>query len=147
MLNEKNVFPKGDLMKEKGNVVIILLLLLLTIGIGYLCYVEYKDKQIQPYVPPHGVLVLYSDSDSPSYSDSTQVDNALSYGGEIHMDISSSDTITESFGSLNWQRSGASNSDDRFYLRGAVLNYIASHNWTLVQAPSTGISKTYYFVR
>ena len=147
MLNKRKVFLNGDLMKGKGQGVIILLLLLITIEIGYLCYVEYKDKQIQPYIPPHGVLVLYTDSDSSSYSDSTQVDNALSYGGEIHIDISSSDAITESFGSLDWQRSGAIDNEDTFYLRGAVLNYIASFNWTLVQAPTSGISKAYYFVR
>lgn len=134
-------------MKEKCQLGIILLLLLIVIGIGYLCYVEYKNKKIEPYIPPHGVFVLHTDSNSSYYSDSTQVDSALSYGGEINIDISNSDAITESFGSPNWQRGGAINNDDIFYFRGAVLNYIASHNWTLVHALISETESSYFFVR
>ena len=130
-------------MRENVQLIIVFLLLLIVIGIGYLCYSSYKDNKIQPYTPPYSVLVLYSDSEDLAYSDSTQVDSALSYGGEIHIDILNTDVVNKSFGSDSWQRFGALANDDSFHVRGAVLNYIASYNWKLVQVTSN----EYYFVR
>ena len=136
-------------VRTKTPAIIVILLLILVFGIAYLCFSDFREKNSTEIIDSTRSVLLvqfaYGD-DNPEYSDTTQVRNAMDSGGMIIIDVTDADSITESMGSL-WQSYGASNADGYYYLYGAVLNYIASHGWNLVQGPSTGLSMIFYFSR
>ncbi len=76
-------------------------------------------------------------------SDITQIINALQNGGAMYLNIENMDSDFKEIISSY----GACNADGMYYVQGALLNYIASKGWELVQGPSTGLSSTYYFIR
>lgn len=144
--NEYFEFPPKE--KNKGNFFITFLLIIIAVGIGYLCYSDYQERHpSQTFDSSHKVLVLILDDGSASYSDSTQFKNALADGGQIIINDSNAETMDECIGFKEWRAYGASNKENYLYLNGALLNYIASRGWNLIQAPSTGISSAYYFIR
>ena len=127
---------------------IIFLLLLLTAGIGYLCFSTYREtNSTETFDSIKRVLVVTIESElsDSNRSDKTQVKNALDNGGMIRIKASN-DGYEYSFGST-YKQYGAANSSNNIWTLGAVLNYIASRGWTFVQAPTTGLSEYYYFVK
>lgn len=138
MDEERNNPPSLGLIK--------FLLIVIAIGICYLCYVEFQGSQSIDATP--AVLILYCESDYASdddLSDTTQIRNALADGGMISVKIDN-DWLRTNFGA-EYTHYGASNADGYHYTLGALLNYIASQGWTLVQAPSSGLSEYFYFTR
>ena len=85
---------------------------------------------------------MNSDS-STDQSDMTQIKNAFNNGGMIKLDPNNIST------DLKWQMEsyGAADTDGMYWVTGAVLNYVASRGWTLVQAPTTGLANCYYFTK
>ena len=73
----------------------------------------------------------------------TQIDNALKNGGMIVLNTQNLNSGFETLISLY----GAADASGSYYTYGAVLNYIASWGWELVQAPTSGLSDYYYFVK
>ena len=89
------------------------------------------------------VLSLENDISDDDVSDKTQVDNALSNGGMIRID-NTNEGYESAFGTV-YKSYGASNASNYMWTWGAVMNYIASKGWKLVQSPSSGLSSYYYF--
>ena len=92
------------------------------------------------------VFIINDDDDETEendVSDITQISNALQNGGGVHINIGNMDSdFKETISSY-----AAYDADGRYYVLGAVLNYIASKGWELVQGPSTGLSSIYYFIK
>lgn len=116
---------------------IILLLVVLLFCNIYLCYISSIHRILLVRMENK---VSYSDA-----SDSVQVNNALRNGGSIVIK-DSNDGYKKAFGE-EYGRYGASDSSGYYYTKGAVLNYIASRGWKLIQAPSSGLTDEYYFVK
>lgn len=97
----------------------------------------------------HRVLVLTVLNDSKDkdsdFSDSVQIKNALNNGGLIRVDLSE-DNLFQSFDRRTIQTYAALDENGSYWPLGALLNYIASNGWTLVEAPDNVIL-TYYFVK
>ena len=89
------------------------------------------------------LIVHMTNEDAEEKSDKTQVENALKNGGTIFVPLSS-DGLEKAFGK-SYVSYGATNSKGYVYLEGAAMNYIISKGWSLIQAPSTGLSSIYYF--
>ena len=127
---------------------LIVLVVLLIVLCGYLCYVVFRSTNSTGVIDSsHRVLIVslengLSDSDR---SDKTQVKNALEDGGRVRI-RPNNDDITYSVGN-DYKDYGARDSDGTYWTTGALMNYIASRGWTLVQAPSTGLSSDYYFIK
>lgn len=127
---------------------IIWLLLILIFSNIYLCYNVFRESHGDGIIDSsHRVLVLSIEDDitQSESSDVTQVINALINGGQIRVG-NSNNSFDAAFGS-EYQNYGATNIKGSFWTRGAVLNYIASRGWTLVQTPSSRLSDDYYFVK
>ena len=127
---------------------IVFLLLLLTAGIGYLCFNTYRETHATESMDStKRVLTVCIESDilDSNRSDKTQVSNALNDGGMIRLKATN-DGYEYSLGST-YKQYGATNSTGGFWTLGAVLNYIASRGWTFVQAPTSGLSDYYYFIK
>ena len=91
------------------------------------------------------VFIINDDDETEEndVSDITQISNALQNGGGVHINIGNMDSdFKETISSY-----AAYDADGRYYVLGAVLNYIASKGWELVQGPSTGLSSIYYFIK
>lgn len=120
------------------------LLIVIAIGIGYLCFAQFQGTQSFDSTPKILIIDVLRDTVSEdSLSDSTQVSNALENGGMIQIKIDN-DWLEDTFG-YGYGYYGAADSDGYHYTLGAVMNYVASCGWTFVQAPSSGLSTTYYF--
>ena len=120
------------------------LLVVIAIGIGYLCFAQFQGTQSFDSTPKILIIDVLRDIVSEdSLSDSTQVSNALEDGGMIQIKIDN-DWLEDTFG-YGYAYYGASDSEGYHYTLGAVMNYVASQGWTFVQAPSSGLSTTYYF--
>lgn len=132
----------------KTNGFVIFLLIVLVCGIGYLCVSDYREKNASSMIESTNKILILNISDSATdVSDSTQVKNALNSGGQIIIQDTDSKTFEEAFSSISWKSYGANNSKGYMFTRGALLNYIASRGWKLIQAPSTGLSAVYYFTK
>ncbi len=121
-------------------------LFILVIEIGYLCfmmYQEYFDKNISTRT----LIINIGDIDDTDteFSDSTQIENALSNGGMIIISLDS-DWLDTNF-DKDYSIYGANDSKGMFYIMGGVINYISSNGWLLVQAPSSGLNNSYYFTK
>ncbi|MGD1816249.1 MAG: hypothetical protein ACPKNR_04365 [Pleomorphochaeta sp.] len=120
-------------------------LFIVVIEIGYLCfmmYQEYFDKNISTRT----LIVNIGDiNDDIEFSDSTQIENALSTGGMIIISLDS-DWLDKNFNKY-YSIYGANDSEGMFYVMGGVINYISSNGWLLVQAPSSGLNNSYYFTK
>lgn len=127
--SQENLAPKGPSLR-------FIKLMLFLIAAGVLWIALQSSSR---------VLVVEIRSISSGISDEAQVRNALFNGGCIRLE-NSSECYAELLGS-GYYDYGARNSDRYFYITGAALNYIASKGWTLVQAPSSGETGYYYFVR
>ena len=134
---------------SKGVLVFIaILLLVLTVGIGYLCFNTYRETNATETIDSVKrvlVVTIESDLSDSNRSSTTQVKNAFADGGMIRIK-SSNDGFDYSLGSA-YKQYGATDASGSFWSLGAVLNYIASRGWTFVQAPTTGLSDYYYFVK
>ena len=120
------------------------LLVVIAVGIGYLCFAQFQGTQSFDSTPKILIIDVLRDTvNEDSLSDSTQVRNALEDGGMIRIKIDN-DWLDDAFGST-YSRYGASDSEGYHYTLGALLNYVASQGWTFVQAPSSGLSTSYYF--
>lgn len=129
---------------QPGLGLIKFLLVVIAIGIGYLCFAQFQGTQSFDSTPKILIIDVLRDTVSEdSLSDSTQVNNALEDGGMIQIKIDN-DWLEDTFG-YGYGYYGAANSDGYHYTLGAVMNYVASRGWTFVQAPSSGLSTTYYF--
>lgn len=149
--------PFPDSMEELKNEIaesnrklkyLMILVVLLIVLCGYLCFAVYRSTNATDAVDStHRVLIvsLESNLSNSDRSDKTQVRNALSGGGKIRIKPTNED-IEYSFGT-DYCYYGAGNSDGTFWTTGALLNYIASRGWTFVQAPSSGLTNEYYFVK
>lgn len=127
---------------------LMFIVLLMTILCGYLCFEVYRSTNSTGVMDSsHRILIVsiesnLSDSDR---SDRTQVRNALDAGGMIRIRLGNDD-IEYSMGT-SFKAYGADNADGKFWTMGGLLNYIASRGWTLVQAPSSGLTDAFYFTK
>ena len=127
---------------------LIVLIVLLIVLCGYLCYVVFRSTNSTGVIDSsHRVLIVslengLSDSDR---SDKTQVKNALEDGGRVRI-RPNNDDITYSVGN-DYIYYGASESDGTSWTTGALMTYIASRGWTFVQAPTSGLTSNYYFIK
>ena len=155
-MDEEQNKVKDELAEEKTNTQqesqngvslegVVLLLVLILICNLYLCYTTFA--QSGSFSSSHRVLLvsLEDDISASNASDSVQVNNGLHNGGTIRIK-DSNDGYAKAFGKA-YMAYGAENSSGSLWTKGAVLNYISSHGWKLIQAPSTGFSDTYYFTR
>ena len=140
--NVKETPPKVNLTG------IIFLLILIFICNGYICLNIIRQTNSNKGIDSTHRVLLVSMEDDISISkasDITQVKNALSNGGTIRIK-DSNDGYESAFGH-DYEKYGATNSSGNYWTKGAVLNYIASRGWTLIQAPSSGLSHTFYFIK
>ncbi len=139
---------KREIKQTKAKVGwISLLLVLIVIGMAYLSFDVYrKNNASKSLDSSNRVLLIHIVSEDSEFSDAVQVKNALSNGGMIQLELSS-ESLEKALGSEPYGAYGASDSDGYHYILGALLNYIASRGWSLIQAPTTGLANQYYFVR
>lgn len=130
--------------KPKFGLITFLLFIIASVGI-FICIDIIRERSSSELVDSSNrVLIVSWEQDIPeAKSDKTQVSNALENGGMIRLDSSDLDS---SLG-VAYESYGATNGDGRFWVFGAVLNYISSRGWTLVQAPSSGLSDEFYFAK
>lgn len=138
--NEKQETTQG--VSLEGVVLLLVLILICNI---YLCYTVFA--QSGSFSSSHRVLLVNMEDDISisKASDSVQVKNGLNNGGTIRIK-DSNDGYEKAFGKA-YVAYGAEDSSGSLWTKGAVLNYISSHGWKLIQAPSSGFSDTYYFTR
>ena len=148
-LDIRHIRQSIESSSSKGAILfIVFLLLLLTAGIGYLCFNTYRETHSTETMDSiKRVLVVSIESDiaDSDRSDKTQVTNALENGGMVRLK-NTSEGYEYSLGT-GYKKYGANDSNGYIWLNGAVLNYVASRGWTLVQGPSSGLSREYYFVK
>ena len=126
----------------------IVLVVLLIVLCGYLCYGVYRSTNSTGVIDStHRVLIVSLEDDLPDSkrSDKTQVKNALEDGGMVRI-RPNNDDITYSVGN-DYIYYGAIDSDGTYWTTGALMNYIASRGWTFVQAPTSGLTDNYYFIK
>lgn len=125
----------------------IFLLFLIVCGITYLCFSGYLEKNATKIMDStRRILILKVNDSANNYSDSTQGKNVINQGGTIILKDFDSDSIEAIFGE-NWNSYGGADANGYHFLDGALLNYIASKGWNLIQAPNTGLGNTYYFTK
>ena len=118
-----------------------LIVLIIAIVLGLMVYYMIGSDLSEEY---RILTVSFSSfSEEVERSDCIQVENALKYGGQIIV-LNENDGYEYAFG-REYERYGALNGSNMYYTRGAVLNYIASKGWNLVEAPTTGLSDNFYF--
>ena len=146
MDEEKNIV-KESTQKVNLSGIIFLLVLLLACNI-YICLNFFRQSHSNENIDSsHRVLLLTMEDkiSNKDASDDVQVKNALKNGGTIRVK-DSNEGYQNAFG-YEYERYGAVNSSGTYWTKGAVLNYIASRGWTLIQAPSSGLTTTYYFIK
>ena len=124
------------------NLFVVLLLLMITICVGYLAISQYKETKGKSQ---RRVLFVEIDSDisKDKISDSTQIKNAIENGGMMRVEPSAVDPyLDKKIGDF-----AALDADGNYWVTGAILNYLASEGWELVQGPSSGLAMDYYFVK
>lgn len=153
--NESVGLEKSDFIELKREIKqakarigwISLLLALIVIGLAYLSFDVYRENNASESMDSSNrVLLVHILSEDSEFSDVTQVKNALSNGGMIQLELSV-ESLEKALGSEQYGVYGASNSDGYHYILGALLNYIASRGWSLIQAPTSGLANQYYFTR
>lgn len=142
---------KREIRKTKANFGgIVFLLFLIVIGLAYLSISVYrKTHSNKIFDSTSSVLIVRiksEESDDSDCSDARQVENAITSGGMIQLKLSG-DFLKEAMGSDLYGNYGAANSKGYYYILGAVLNYVASRGWTLIQGPSSGLANVYYFIQ
>ena len=141
---ESSSSEKTIIVQHKDILVRILLIILVGC-VGYLVVSRFREKNSAAGLDSSNrVLVVYMNSDSSTdQSDSTQIRNAFNNGGMIKLDPNDISTDLK----LEMEPYAASDSRGMYWVTGAVLNYIASRGWNLVQAPTTGLANCYYFTK
>ncbi len=144
-VSNNDIFMHNQETLKKQNMIIILLLTVITIGIVYLGIMHSNSKetsQVEYTKDIQQVLCVdMEDRDGFEVSDYSQIDDALRYGGQIIVNLNQLDATLQ----LDTEMYAAVNSEGRYYTEGALLNYIASRGWTLVQHESFG--DMYYFIK
>ena len=129
---------------NKGMTALLIIVLVVIAGEGvFLCFNLYEEFESREYGhTTNGKLLIVSEEigTSGDLSDSTQINNALSKGGQIRIS-NSNDWLDENFPSA-YKSYGAGDEEGYFWTRGGYLNYIASRGWILTEV----IGTTYYFV-
>ncbi|MCK9482301.1 MAG: hypothetical protein M0R38_11140 [Bacteroidia bacterium] len=126
---------------------VTLLLLLIAIALGYLSFNTYRENNASKLIDStRRVLMVSLTNNYDEISDEKQVGNALLNGGMIQLQIDG-EALLESFGNTNYKQYGASGSSGKFYIMGAMLNYIASRGWTLIQSSTSILNNEYYFIK
>jgi hypothetical protein len=130
---------------QHKDILVRILLFILVVCAGYLVFSKFREKNSSENIDSSNrVLVVYMNSDSSTnQSDMTQIKNAFNNGGMIKLDPNDISTDLK----LQMESYGAADADGMYWVTGAVLNYIASRGWNLVQAPTTGLVNCYYFTR
>ncbi len=130
---------------QHKDILIRIMLFILVACVGYLVFLKFREKNSSENIDSSNrVLVVYMNSDSSTdQSDMTQIKNAFNNGGMIKLDPNDISTELK----LQMESYGAADADGMYWVTGAVLNYIASRGWNLVQAPTTGLVSTYYFTK
>ena len=122
-----------------------LFLLIAAIGIGYLAYVQYRQTHSSDSLDSSNrvlVLELNNDLTASNVSDERQIANALKNGGLIRL---KADEVADSSLQPKIEKYSAMDSSGMYWVLGALLNYISSEGWELIQSPTTGLSQLYYF--
>ena len=122
------------------------MLIILTIIVFYLAFSQFrKNNTTEIFNSTNRVLLVEIDSDleRDDLSDYTQIQNALKDGGTMRLNPNNLDKTLDS--KIDYY--AATDSNGQFWVLGALLNYIASEGWELVQAPTTGLATNYYFIR
>ncbi len=126
---------------------ISMLLVLILIGLAYLSIDVYRKNNASEILDSSNrVLLVHIVSEDSEVSDAKQVENALANGGMVQLELSAV-SLEKALRGKPYGAYGASDSDGYHYILGALLNYIASRGWSLIQAPSSGLANQYYFVR
>ena len=129
---------------NKGITVLLTIILVVIAGEGaFLCFNMYNEFESREYGhTTNGKLLIVSEEigTSGDLSDSTQINNALSKGGQIRIS-NSNDWLDENFPSA-YKSYGAGDEEGYFWTRGGYLNYVASRGWILTEV----IGTTYYFI-
>ena len=141
---EDNLIAEKTIIVQHKDIFVRILLIILVGCVGYLVVSRFREKNSSDSMDSSNrVLVVYMDNNSSDQSDMTQIKNAFNNGGMIKLDPNNIST------DLKWQMEsyGAADSDGMYWVTGAVLNYVASRGWNLVQAPTTGLTNCYYFTK
>ena len=127
--------------KNRQYTVIIILLSFIALGIAYMSFSQYREKNSSElFDSTQRVLtVRLSFNQDADPSDYTQISRALENGGMILLSLDNLDSTFKS----QISSYGACDSNGTYYTLGALLNYISSEGWTL----STCDNTTYYFSR
>ena len=146
LIGSKAAESSGEktIIVQHKDILVRILLIILVGCVGYLVVSRFREKNSSASIDSSNrVLVVYINNDSSDQSDMTQIKNAFNNGGMIKLDPNNIST------ELKWQMEsyGASDSDGMYWVTGAVLNYVASRGWNLVQAPTTGLVNCYYFAK
>lgn len=130
-------------MNKGISVLLIIALVVIAVEGAFLCFNMYDEFESREYGhTTNGKLLIVSEEigTSGDLSDSTQINNALSKGGQIRIS-NSNDWLDENFPTA-YKSYGAGDEDGYFWTRGGYLNYIASRGWILTEV----IGTTYYFI-
>ena len=140
-----NTDEEKKIIVKNKDVLVRILLFILVACVGYLAFLKFREKNIGESIDSSNrVLVVYMESDSSAnQSDMTQIKKAFDNGGMIRLDTNNISTDFR----LQMEPYAASDTDGMYWVTGAVLNYIASRGWKLLQAPTTGMSNYYYFTK
>lgn len=130
-------------MNKGISVLLIIALVVIAVEGAFLCFNMYDEFESREYGhTTNGKLLIVSEEigTSGDLSDSTQINNALSKGGQIRIS-NSNDWLDENFPTA-YKSYGAGDEEGYFWTRGGYLNYIASRGWMLTEV----IGTTYYFI-
>lgn len=130
-------------MNKGISVLLIIALVVIAVEGAFLCFNMYDEFESREYRhTTNGKLLIVSEEigTSGDLSDSTQINNALSKGGQIRIS-NSNDWLDENFPTA-YKSYGAGDEEGYFWTRGGYLNYIASRGWMLTEV----IGTTYYFI-
>lgn len=123
-------------------------LILLLISNLYLCLNVYRENR-HSFLDKskHRVLIVSFVNESvEDVSDSRQISQGLDNGGHIRI-ADSNDGYHKAF-SDKFEYYGATNYEGMYWSKGAVLNYIASEGWTLIQRESLSYNNDeYYYIK
>lgn len=130
-------------MNKVITVLIIIVLVIIACEGAFLCfnlYDEFENPEYGHTTNEKLLIVSEEIGTSEDLSDSTQINNALSDGGQIRIS-NNNDWLDKNFPSA-YKSYGAGDEEGYFWTRGGYLNYITSRGWILTEI----IGTTYYFV-
>ena len=144
VIGQERILKTQPVKVKTNGWIVINFILLLCIFLLLVSILSTQKRQQKGKDPKSILVVEMVDEDyDGDLSDSTQIDNAIKSGGMIILNISDLDSSLES----KIDRYGAIDADGMYYVKGALLNYLASRGWVIQHAPSSGLSDAYYFYK